>query len=104
MAWAALQDRMIRNVRDRFATAGTYTLQGGASSDVSVVFDRAYTEQAFDDGIAVTVTRPVAMVVDADLSRAPRPGDSLQIGTTTYTVEDVQAEGCGSSRCYLTED
>jgi hypothetical protein len=95
---------MIRTIRDRFGVPATCTLKGTTTPiPITVVFDRAHQEQAFEDGIVVSVTRPVATVHDADLPRPPKAGDVYVIGDTAWEVSDAQPEGCGSTRCYVTE-
>lgn len=104
MSWNALQDRMIRTIRDRFGAPATCVLKGTSTAiPLTVVFDRAHQEQAFEDGVVVTTTRPVLTVRDADLPRPPRAGDVYVIGEATYAVTDAQPEGCGSSRLYVVE-
>ena len=102
--WTDILHAATRQVRDTFPVTATisYTAEG-TTEDVQVVFDRAYTEQGFDDGLAVTTTAPVVMVRDADVTRRPVQQDRMIIEGVTYLVADVRDEGSDTARCYLVE-
>lgn len=106
MAWG-LADAPITATRDEFASAIVYTpAAGGGPFSFDAIFDRPYEEVqigAAEAGIAAR--RPVLDLRLADLddgSTAPLPGDTLTVdGSATYTVEEVEPDGLGSSKLYL---
>ena len=102
MSWADDLSAATRIIRDTYPTQAVihYTAEG-TSETVTVVYDRAYTEQGFQDGLAVTTTMPVVWIRDADATRRVRTGDTIEIGSDTLSGVDVQDEGSGTVRAYV---
>lgn len=72
-----------------FALSALYN----GETDIDVILDRAYFEDR--PGFAgVASSQPMALAIEADVPEAAA-GDTLEIGTTTYTVTEVQADGTG---------
>lgn len=80
-----------------FGQGVSYTPKGGVASTIVAIFDAAYESVSLVDGVSVSSVRPALGVRLADLSVAPRRGDSFVIGATTYEVRDVQLDGQGGA-------
>lgn len=75
---------------DDFATAATYTPNGGAAVTVNVIFDRAYLEQ-----LGVSSTHPVALGDASDFSGWTNQ-DALVINGATFRIFDSRAMDDGA--------
>lgn len=74
-----------------FAVAAIYN----GATPVNVIFDNAYTEQFGAAG-----THPFVTVDAAAFSAAAR-GQTLQLGATVYTIENIETDGTGIVRLEL---
>lgn len=90
--WADIADLAAVAARDAFTTtATTYTYKaGGSSADVAGVFDTPPLSAPIGNlEVEFSSSVPTFDVRLAELSQAPRAGDSLVIAGRTYEVTDV---------------
>ena len=99
--WADYADLSIKATRDTFGVAVTYTPQGLPAESITAVYDAAHAAVELQAGVAVSSQRPVLDVRLADLTVAPRIGDTLTVASIAYEVTDVQLTGNGSAKLVL---
>lgn len=78
-----------------FAVAAVYN----GATNIDVILDRAYFEDR--PGFAgVASSKPMALAIENNVPNAAA-GDTLLIGSTTYTVTEVQKDGVGLTMLML---
>jgi hypothetical protein len=95
VSFADLETRTNAAVMRRLSNARA--LRVGASEDFPVIFDRATLESP----MGVTATAPVATALDTDLTGFASNSTQVVIGSTTFTVRDIQPDGTGMSLLVL---
>jgi hypothetical protein len=93
---AALMDIDIFGVAARVTRAGQTV-----GTKVAGIYDDEYEAVDPRGGIPFAVSQPRFMVATADLPTGTREGDALRIGSTTYTIRVVQADGTGVTTLLL---
>lgn len=90
-----------------FATAdfgrdANWTLQGGGSFTIQVIFDNEYLQDAAGQ-VEDASRMPVAWVSDAQIAQGAgmKRNDTLVIAGVTYTVAEIQPDGTGVSVIHL---
>jgi hypothetical protein len=101
--WSSALDGLTRVVRDTFPAEVVYAHSAGPVVALTAVFDEAHVVQDVEGDRGVSTTRPVLTVRRADLSLAPRPGDTLSVDGRSWRVAEVQPDGGGMSKLLLTE-
>ena len=103
MTWAATLDRMIKRVRDTFPASVIYD-PDGVAVPLTGIFDEAFSEITPSEAGPVSTVSTVLTVVLTDLAPlVPRSHDVLELGGVRYEVTQVQPDGSGCARLYLTE-
>jgi len=100
--WDSVAAVVGRATRTGVGVAVTHTPVTGTASEVSARFDRAFVYPFAEQG--VVDTRPTVWLLAEDLATAVSTGDAIVVNGTAYTVESIEPDGEGMSRCYLTED
>lgn len=103
MAWRDLAEKLDREVVHAFDEGGVQLqpmLANGQTDgdpfDIPAEFDRAYVDQALQDGLAVSTTRPVAWIHYADLppGKVIQPSWRLVVLTGpnagTYSIDSLE--------------
>lgn len=72
-----------------FAVSALYN---GATT-IEVIFDKEWFEDRPGEA-GIAATQPMALAIEADVPSAA-PGNTLVIGSTTYTVTEVHPDGTG---------
>lgn len=99
MAVESAADRAVFFDTDEFGTAATWTPSGGSAATVNGVFDSEYQEVGVSQ-VGVALAQPRFVCRTADASTAAE-GDTLLVGSTTYTIRVVQADGTGLTTMVL---
>jgi len=86
---------------DDFAKAAVWTSQGGAATDINVIFDDEYTGTNLGTGEIDTAAPQVRAETSVVLTMAQ--GDVIVIDSTTYYVKSVQPDGTGVSMIILSK-
>lgn len=95
---------VLSSVHGVFGQLATYTpAAGGASFNVTGVFDEAYKELDLAGGTAITTETPVLGVRASEFPVPPEQGDTLLIQATghRYIVNDVRTDGHGEIKLIL---
>jgi hypothetical protein len=86
------------------AQDAVHTPQGGAASNIKVIFNNAHqTIEMLGGGVGVESTNPSALCKTSDVS-ATKHGDTLAISGKTYYIIGVQPDGAGITRLILSEN
>lgn len=96
MSFSSTSDAVLNAVNRVFGTTATYTYSVGGTSSISGVFDNAFLEIN-----GITTKRPVLRIVLSHLDHDPVDGDTVLIGSTTYTVRDSHHDAYGGSTLIL---
>ena len=83
-----------------FGVTATYTRSGGASTQVTVIFDNEYIPVDTGASVSFAMQQPKAMVRTSDVQDA-KEGDILQVKSTTYVIRIVMDDGTGMTELML---
>ena len=101
MSAPELFDGVLQTVVGTFGVPATVRLVGEVPVALTAVFDESHLLVTLENGIDVSTTGPAALVKLADLPRAPRRGDHLDVAGKSFAVRDAQADGQGGSLLLL---
>jgi hypothetical protein len=97
MSFDDIVDGLIKTTNSVFGKTVVYTcLESGDVTTIKGVFDNA-----FIDVNNTNSTTPILRIRIADLADEPVQGDTLQIGSTNYTVHNIQPDGQGACTLIL---
>lgn len=86
-------ESIIKTINSVFGTSVTYSyISGDPNSTLKGVFDNAFVEVN-----GVSTRKPILKIALIDLTSEPVEGDTLLIGSTSYTVQDHQPDSFGTT-------
>jgi len=91
-----MTDGVMKTCRDTFTTPFTYLPKVGSGVSMKGIFDAAFVTVQIIDSAPVQSIGPQMGVRVADLVAAsitPGPGDRIQVGAITYTVDEYRPDG-----------
>ena len=99
--WPAIRELPNLAARETFGVPVVYTSQGLPAATLAAVFDRAATIITTDGEVEVTATQPILDLRLADLSVAPKQGDTLNVDGDDWLVAKVEPDGQGGAKLWL---
>lgn len=95
MGFQDLADGVLEACKGTFGETVSYTPAGGSAESITGIFNAK--TQVVEDGLPVILDQPNLGVVLADLSSAPRVGDTVVVRGVSYRVSNVENDGEGGS-------
>ena len=89
---------------DDFGLAGSYTLNGGATSTINGIYDNEFLEVDPQSGVGIVSAEPRFMCRSSDVPATAAPGDALVVNSINYTVRVIQPDGTGVTTLVLERD
>lgn len=99
--FASATDLVLRQCRDTFGKAVTYSYAGGGTAQITGIFDANHVAPVLGGGPEGSMVAPALGIRLADLSRKPIKGDGVTIDSVSYRVIDSQEDGQGGSALIL---
>lgn len=98
----AIEDDSLRlDLLQDFGSSATYTdTSAGSSSSITVILTREYVGVDPDATVQVESSEPVAIMRTSDVSDIAQ-GDTLAIGSDTFTVTSVEPDNEGMTTARL---
>lgn len=100
--WKRIENMIEKTILSVFAQEAIYeNVVTGVKTHLSVDFNKAFTYQAFVDGIMIPATRPACLIDSSVL--APHTQDRIMIAGVNYEIISVETAGTLLTRCILME-
>lgn len=80
-----------------FGTVATWTLQGGGTSALNILFDSPSVEVIGGEDVVVMGRELTALARSSDLPGTARAGDTLTVDGIAYEVTVISPDGLGMS-------